>query len=139
MKFIIKTNPIAKSRHRTKVIRGHVIAYDPQNSIKLKLQLDIKKLMKENSFSIIENGPICMTLTNFVEIPKSLSKNKKIELEGKYCDKRPDIDNYFKFWADVLNEVAYKDDKQIVSMSSEKIYSNNPRVEISLNKIGSVW
>lgn len=138
MKFIVKTNPIAKARHRTKVIRGRVIAYDPQHAIKLKIQLEIKKLMKENSFNIIENDPINMTLTNFVEIPKSLSQNKRNELEGKYCDKRPDLDNYFKFWADVLNEVAYKDDKQIVSMSSEKIYSSNPRVEIILNKIGSV-
>ena len=48
------------------------------------------------------------------------------------------MDNYLKFYCDVLNEIAYDDDKQITKIIAEKVYSSQPRVEITLEPIGSV-
>jgi hypothetical protein len=40
-----------------------------------------------------------------------------------------------KFYCDVLNAVAYCDDKQITRLWSEKLYSSNPRLEIIIQPI----
>lgn len=135
MRFIIETDPIAKARHRTKLMGRRVITYDPQSQEKYRAKYLVKRFMKDNDFKSIDSGPISMCLMNYVKIPDSLSSKQKKALEGTPCDKRPDIDNYFKFWADVLNEISYGDDRQITSMWSDKVYSSNPRIEIYLNKI----
>ena len=71
----------------------------------------------------------------FQSIPKSTSKKKKIEmLEGKIRPtKKPDIDNIIKSIFDALNKVAFNDDTQIISLQCYKFYSNEPRVEVSID------
>lgn len=49
--------------------------------------------------------------------------------------KKPDLDNIMKCVTDALNEIAYQDDKQIVSASIEKYYSEEPRVEVAIMEI----
>ncbi|HEF0470354.1 TPA: RusA family crossover junction endodeoxyribonuclease, partial [Clostridioides difficile] len=44
-------------------------------------------------------------------------------------------DNVVKIIADSLNEIAYKDDTQIVEVVASKYYSDNPRVEVILEDI----
>ena len=41
-----------------------------------------------------------------------------------------------KVIADSLNQVAYKDDTQIVDAQCRKFYSDTPRVEIIIKEIG---
>ncbi|EGT3840206.1 RusA family crossover junction endodeoxyribonuclease, partial [Clostridioides difficile] len=50
-------------------------------------------------------------------------------------NKKPDIDNVVKIIADSLNEIAYKDDTQIVEVVASKYYSDKPRVEVILEDI----
>ena len=49
---------------------------------------------------LIEKGAIFAHITFYIATPKiSLSSKKKrleVKLERKYCDKKPDLDNYFK-------------------------------------------
>ncbi len=47
--------------------------------------------------------------------------------------KKPDIDNVVKVYADALNHLAYHDDSQVVSITCEKYYSEEPRVEVILS------
>lgn len=49
--------------------------------------------------------------------------------------KKPDIDNIAKVVCDALNGVAYKDDKQIVSLKLAKRYGSLPMVVIDINEI----
>lgn len=44
--------------------------------------------------------------------------------------KKPDIDNIVKAVLDALNEVAYRDDTQVVELQVRKQYSERPRLEI---------
>lgn len=52
-----------------------------------------------------------------------------------YCDKKPDIDNYFKAVTDAVNGILYKDDGQIAVNVSRKVYSWNPRTEIEIQPL----
>jgi Holliday junction resolvase RusA-like endonuclease len=52
-----------------------------------------------------------------------------------YCDKKPDIDNYFKAVTDAVNGILYKDDGQIAVNICRKVYSLNPRTEIAINPL----
>lgn len=73
----------------------------------------------------------------FYEIPKSSSKVKKTAmLSGELLPtKKPDIDNIVKAVLDALNEVAYRDDTQVVELQVRKQYSEKPRLEICLEEL----
>lgn len=75
----------------------------------------------------------------FVYPPAYISKVKKnrtlLEDETMYCDKKPDIDNYFKAVTDAVNGILYKDDGKIAVSICRKVYSFNPRTEIEINPL----
>ena len=43
---------------------------------------------------------------------------------------KPDNDNILKIVADSLNQIAYKDDAQVVDAQIRKFYSRRPRVAV---------
>lgn len=85
---------------------------------------------------IIPNGPVYVSMTFYIYPPKRIAevKKKRLELESEiiYVDKRPDIDNYIKAVLDCSNEILFKDDGQVAALSSQKLYSLNPRIEIEI-------
>lgn len=66
---------------------------------------------------LIEKGAIFAHITFYIATPKiSLSSKKKrleVKLERKYCDKKPDLDNYFKAVTEAAEGILYKNDGQI--------------------------
>lgn len=135
MKFVLEENPIPKARHRSHIVCGHVMSYDPQKAEKMRAKFDIANQMRKNGFQSIQDGPIDISINNFVKIPNSWSQKKKIAFEGSPCISKPDLDNYAKFYFDVLNGIAYTDDKQITRCYLEKAYSIHPRVEICIKPL----
>lgn len=135
MKFVLTQNPIAKARHRYQRKGNQIITFDPQHSEKINAQWHVAKQMSEKGHCLASDGPLFMSLINYTPMPQSWSQRRCKAFEGQGCMIRPDIDNYVKFYCDVLNEVAYHDDKQITRLWSEKIYSSNPRVEITIQPI----
>ena len=73
----------------------------------------------------------------FYEIPKSSTKAKKAAMAAGEIlpDKKPDIDNIAKAVLDALNEVAYRDDTQVVELQMRKKYSDRPRLEICIEEL----
>lgn len=71
--------------------------------------------------------------------------NKKIDikvivyLNGKKSEfgRDGDVDNYLKTAMDALNKIAYKDDRQVVKASVEKLSCNqeNERMEIKIREV----
>lgn len=88
---------------------------------------------------IIEKGAIFVSMTFYIYPPKRIAEVKKkrleIESEAIYVDKRPDIDNYIKAVLDCSNEILFKDDGQVAALSSQKLYSLNPRIEIEITSL----
>lgn len=77
--------------------------------------------------------PLTVMVTAFVGMPASFSKRKRAEaLDFTVMPGKPDLDNYEKAALDALNEIVWRDDSLIVSMSSQKVYSENPRIEIKV-------
>ncbi|MDT2580220.1 RusA family crossover junction endodeoxyribonuclease [Enterococcus raffinosus] len=88
---------------------------------------------------IIEKGAIFVSMAFYIYPPKRITevKKKRLELESEaiYVDKRPDIDNYIKAVLDCSNEILFKDDGQVAALSSQKLYSLNPRIEIEITSL----
>jgi Holliday junction resolvase RusA-like endonuclease len=76
-----------------------------------------------------------MSVIAYMTIPKSKSKKfRKAAMEGEERPtKKPDLSNIVKGVEDALNGVLYKDDSQIVNLSMEKYYSEEPRLEVTLS------
>ena len=78
--------------------------------------------------------PVQMRIEAYFPIPTAFSKKKAVEAsEGKICpQKKPDADNIAKIICDALNEVAYKDDTQIIELTIVKKYAKEPKVRVTL-------
>lgn len=62
-----------------------------------------------------------MRILRFTSLPlypllSSKKKRLEVKLERKYCDKKPDLDNYFKAVTDAAEGILYKNDGQIAVM-----------------------
>lgn len=71
-----------------------------------------------------------------VSIPKSYSKKKQALCRDRFIapSKKPDIDNILKAIFDALNGYAYVDDVQIVRVYAEKVYAEEPFVEVEIDE-----
>ena len=70
------------------------------------------------------------TLTFGIPMPKSWSKKKKLELDGKPHKQRPDIDNLCKSVLDAL----YLDDSHIHDIALKKIWSTKGFILFEIEK-----
>lgn len=78
-----------------------------------------------------------MKIVALFEIPKSFTKKQRADIENGllYPTKRPDVDNLAKVVCDALNDVAYKDDTQIIDLHILKFYTTQrPRVIVELKR-----
>lgn len=133
VKFTIPGIPIPKARPR--VVKGHT--YTPKKT------KDYEALVKDvyalTVGEYLGDSAIVATIDLYFPIPESYSKSKRRRIadgEIKHT-KRPDVDNCAKSILDALNEVAYKDDAQIVESRITKHYAINgeTREEVVLEEV----
>lgn len=76
-----------------------------------------------------------MVINIYVQVPQSYSKKRQDSMiMNEFPTRRPDLDNQIKAIADALNGVAYTDDKQVVSIKVNKIWSESNKAEITIRK-----
>ena len=80
-------------------------------------------------------GLLSVRLDFYVQNPKSWSKKKTKEMEGKYCSNNADLDNYCKAALDGLEGRYYENDKQVVLIRARKFYSKAARIEFEISPI----
>ena len=132
IKLTIPGEPQGKARART----GKGFAYTPEKTV-LYENLIKSIFMSEGCKRFDGEGrPLEMNIKAYYKIPKSASKNvRQFMLDGhSRPTKKPDLSNVVKVVEDALNNVAYYDDVQIVKITAEKYYSDNPRVEIEIRE-----
>lgn len=134
MKLTVNHKPMGKARHR--MSKG--TAYDPQSKDKRGLKWHFASQMRANGLLKLADGPIACYMRVCMPKPQSWSQKRLKSAEGQYVITKPDVDNLEKFYLDVLNGIAYSDDKLIASLWCEKVYSDTPGVSIVLEPIGGV-
>lgn len=130
--FTIDGEPEGKARPRFNTKTGRAYTTD-----RTRMYEDYTKLLYRSQIKHFFEGYIRLTVKAYYKIAKSDSKKIKEQKKANILrpSKKPDIDNVVKLIADSLNDIAYKDDTQIVEMVAEKFYSENPRVEVTIESI----
>jgi Holliday junction resolvase RusA-like endonuclease len=125
--FVVPGEPRGKQRPRV-TRTGH--AYTPQETAVYENLVKMEYLNQCPGKKL--NGQIRMAIKAYFAIAASASQKKRNQmLNGEIRPtKKPDVDNITKIVADSLNKIAYDDDSQIVTAITEKIFSDNPRVEV---------
>lgn len=128
----IPGKPIAKQRPR---FCAGGKTYDKQSKQKKDARCMIMKEMGDKRVLKRMNGPLDVEMTFHTPIPSSWSQKQKKRVLGEYNPKKPDLDNYIKFYLDVMNGLVYSDDNQVVELHCVKKYSDKPRTEIKISEV----
>ena len=130
--FTIDGEPKGKARPRMNTRTGK--AYTPDDT---RMYEDYVKLLYRSKLKHYFEGYVRLTVKAYYRIAKSDSKKIKEQKKANILrpSKKPDIDNVVKLIADSLNDIAYKDDTQIVEMLAIKYFSETPRVEVTIESI----
>lgn len=113
-----------------------IYAYTPEKTVNYENWVKACYLEKYRNNNLLD-APLEVHIIAYYEIPKSVSKKKKQDmLDNKiYPTIKPDTDNIAKSILDSLNGIAYKDDKQIVSLKVDKYYAEIPSVSIEIKEV----
>ena len=134
VKIVVPGAPIAKGRPKFRRVGSFVQAYTPAKTH--KAEAIIAKCFREQGPSKIpQYDSLALACEFYCPIPSSISKKKKLALDGQSCTKKPDIDNYVKLVCDALNGVAWIDDNAVCKLFAIKSYSSDPRTEIYIDYI----
>lgn len=133
-----KGRPRFAARYNSKSQKSFGKAYTPEKTVVYENLIKVEYGAQTDNFRFPDDAMLDMRILAYYSIPKSASKKKaKLMLEGSIRPtKKPDMDNVLKVVADSLNQVAYKDDTQIVDAQCRKFYSEKPRIEIVIRQIG---
>ena len=135
VKFTILGEPKGKGRPRFCRNTGHAIT--PKDTVNYETLVHMEYVAQCEEFRFPDDAMLDMRIRAYSSIPKSASKKKRAAMIiGEIRPtKKPDMDNVVKIIADSLNQVAYRDDTQIVDCQCRKFYSDNPRVEVMIKTV----
>jgi len=131
MEFTFDYKPESKQRPRFGA-KGKV--YNPQRKKSLGYKWDAAKQMRSQRSERPLESPICVNMIFHMPMPKSWSQKRKKEQFGKPMASKPDIDNLMKWSLDVLNGIAYTDDRLVSSTYAEKVWDYEGKVNISIHE-----
>ncbi len=134
VKFTVYGEPQGKGRPRFSKVANHVKTRTPDETILYEnlIQTEFRRQCGNVRFS--DEDQLDMRILAFYQIPSSVSKKKTRQMLDRVIrpTKKPDWDNIGKVVADSLNQVAYRDDAQVVDSQVRKFYSDQPRIEVTI-------
>lgn len=135
IRFTVLGEPKGKGRPRFNTRTGHAIT--PKDTVNYESLVRLEYAQQTNGFRFPDDAMLDMRILAYYSIPQSKSKKVKAAMINHEIrpTKKPDMDNVVKIIADSLNQVAYRDDTQIVDCQCRKYYSEQPRVEVIIKQI----
>jgi Holliday junction resolvase RusA-like endonuclease len=136
--LVVQGEPIAKKRPRFARRGKYVTTYNDQETEEGKFIAQV--LFQIGKHEVIQ-GPVYVEAGFFVSRPKGhygTGKNAGVLKASapKHCLNVKDLDNYIKFCWDCLNEVVWKDDRQVIQVNAGKWYADDlPRTEITIIRL----
>jgi Holliday junction resolvase RusA-like endonuclease len=119
--------------------------YNAKEALMRETAKELKQLVSPENRMILDKLVVDPTAEYYVEmeadfyikIPNADSIEKTVLKERGIIKPatRPDLDNYDKYIIDTLHGVIYDDDKRVISIKTNKLYSINPRTELKIKII----
>ena len=127
-----KGRPRFQARYNPAAGRTFVSTHTPDKTAVYENLIRVEYLAQTGGFRFRDDQELGMEIKAYYPVPKSASKKKRSQMENGLISptKKPDLDNIAKVVADSLNQIAYRDDAQIVRLCCEKLYSEKPRIEV---------
>lgn len=134
--FTIDGEVVGKMRPKATAFGGHARVYTPAKQINNEnwIRMEYLRQAKEKEFDGFGDKPLKIEIYLHLHVPKSLSKKKHEEaLSGRLMPtKKPDLDNIEKTILDALNNVAFDDDRQVISLHATKDYANRDYTQVTM-------
>ena len=139
VKFVVPGPPKGKGRPRFSQVASHAKAMTPQDTVLYEnlVKTEFKRQCGEARFE--DGSMLDLRVVAYYPIPSSKSKKQQRLMEAGVIrpTTKPDNDNILKIIADSLNQIAYKDDAQVVDTQVRKFYSRKPRVTVVIKQVPS--
>lgn len=132
-----KGRPRFVARYNPQTGRAFGQAHTPEKTIVYENLVKMEYLEQTGRFRFPDDAMLAMRIAAYYGIPKSASKKKRsMMIDGLIRPtKKPDMDNVMKIIADSLNQIAYKDDTQVVDCCCRKFYAEKPCVIVEIEQI----
>ena len=135
VQFDVEGIPVPKGRPRHTVRGGFVHSYTPEQTRTYEAAVRERAKKAMGSSEPLET-PIKAFFYVRLPIPKTITKKRleAIRSGSEMPIRKPDLTNIVKSLEDALNGVVYKDDCQIVTIHTSKVYSTHPGVDILIQE-----
>ncbi len=137
--IVLPGKPLGKQRHQTTMLgKGENAVrheFTPLQTVNYETFVKLLFVDKYPKHLPWERDiALSSTVRAFYSIPKSITKARRRSIEEgeAFPTTKPDIDNIEKVVWDALNQIAYADDSQIAHSQTFKLFSDRPRVELTL-------
>lgn len=132
--FEIEGKPVGKGRPRFRRMGNFVQTYTPEKTSEYE---KLVRIRFQNAGGQITDKPVRVEIVAFFAPPKSTKKKQMQEMLSNLIlpTKKPDCDNIAKIVLDALNQIAYKDDSQVVDLSVRKQYASEAKVYVHIEEI----
>lgn len=140
VKFTIPGPPKGKGRPKVERHGDRNIARTPDDTVLYENLVKTEYRRQCGQARFEDDDALDLRVVAYYAIPKSVSKKKRLLMEAGIIRpiKKPDFDNIGKIVGDSLNELAFKDDAQVVDGLVRKFYSSRPRVVVTIRKAGRI-
>lgn len=133
VKFTVLGEPRGKQRPR---MTRNSHTYTPAETVQYENLVRMEYRRQCGDYRFPDDAALDMRIMAYYAIPKSVSKKKRQEMLAHRIRplKKVDCDNAVKIVADSLNNIAYRDDVQIVDCQIRKFYSPEPRIVVTIQE-----
>ena len=140
IKFRYNGEPVGKGRPRVTARGGKFAhAYTPKRTKDFEDAIRFEFMASNCEAMPVYDREIALKANVLigVAIPQSYSKKRQALCRDRFIapNKKPDIDNILKAIFDALNGAAFVDDVQIVKVTAEKVYADEPFVEVTIDEL----
>ena len=133
--FTIYGHPVPKGRPRFSTRGKFPVAFTPEKTKTYETEVG---MMAKAAMGVSEVLDGALEAFIYVTFPVPASYSKK-RTEACLSDvekhtKKPDLDNVVKICLDGMNGIVFKDDSQITSIHSTKVYGEVAKVEVMVRQ-----
>lgn len=112
-------------------------AYTPKETVEYENLVKLQYQLQCGNYRYADDVPLVVAIFAHLEPPQSASNIKKTRMlnQEEYPLKKPDVDNVAKIILDALNGIAYRDDKQVVTLIVKKLYAGESGVGVTISEV----